>query len=396
MLALVLAISLGGTGPSMAGPPVPARSGAGVPPPFATFLASNPSSECDTSATISGITFTNTSSSRYCTRMGDSRLVGVNANVPRVNNNGVLIETNRINPLIRNRELDNVAWTASNVTVVATNYEDPEGGSTAEGLGSSLGTPDGSEYIESTAFVPGQTSVTASYYGRVGNLSASMSVKLVVRDTTAGADRATCTSVMADAYARYSCNATGLTAANNHVLRVHPDALGEGDTSVVWGVQVEGAGASYVTSLIPTAGASVTRAVDVATYTNATDISAQGCVSATVTASDFSGPIQGSIISNGTEMMLGFGSATQIRSADGTNTVNAAVSNVVGRTFNVLAKWSGSTLTVVADGVTATGSFDGAFSSTATLRIGATAAGSGYCNCTIKNIKFGSHPESCG
>ena len=382
MLSLALAILA--MSPTMAGPSSVAVHASAAPPPFFTALASNPGTECDGSA-ISGVTHTRASAA-YCENsLGVLTSRAVNS--PRVSNLGILVEGSRTNLVIRNAEFDNAAWTKTNTTVT-TGQPDPLGGTEADQL-TWLGV---GALVESTAFVPGQTTGTASVWlqnGNDGHLA-----RLIVRDTTAGVDRATCSDLLVNGtWTRHSCNATGLTSGNNHVLRIYYDQDDSGVAPSAWRPQFEAPLANFMTSTIDTAGASVIRAIDVYTFAGS-DISTAGCLSATVTFGQ-SGQFGGGILANGTEKMLGTGTSTTVTANDGTNTVTATVPDLTGRTVNVLAKWSGSSLTVVADGVTATGSFDGSFSATTTMRIGATAAGSGYCNCWVDNIKAGTHPESC-
>lgn len=367
-----------------------------TPPPFFTAFTSNPGTECDGSAIASNegtsITFVNGATTRYCARIGDGRLVTIGANGPRVNNNGLLVEGSRTNLVIHHAAFDNAAWTKSNVsTPTANTDEDMEGGSTAE----LLSTTAAGGYYESTAFVPSQTTGTLSFYVRTQ--AGTQAFAAVLRDTTAGANRTTTCDIATatTSYQRVSCAVSGATGANNHAVRIFPGGLAGEGSIVAWGVQYEVPTGSFVTSLIPTAGGTaITRANDAATFAPGTSIANAGCLAATVTfgsASQFGG----SVLSNGTDKMMGTGSATTVQIHDGTNLVQATVSSLTGRTINILNKWGGSTMTVIADGVTASGSFDGAFSSTATMHIGRSAAASGYCNCTIKNIRIGAHPESC-
>lgn len=395
MLSLALALCLASNPQTMAG----GRGGVLVPAPIFRLLTSDPAAECNgaalTSSEGTSITHTNATTTRYCVK-ADGSLAAVTANQPRVSNKGILVEGGRTNFTIRSVEFD--TWTAGGGlgTTISPNTTDPAGGTQADRVDSSVGGGNGNEYLQSAAFVPSQTTGTASVWmqnsndGEVG--------QLVVRDTTAGVDRATCTGfALSSTWTRFSCNATGLTGANNHVLRVFPGSVGATlsvDGVILWMGQFEAPLANFRTSEIPTAGASASRSNDVYTWSNATDISAAGCLSATVTFGQ-SAQFGGSILANGTEQMMATTDSTHVKINDGTNTVTAAVSDLTGRTVNILTKWTGTTMTVIADGVTATGTFDGAFSSTATMRIGATAAASGFCNCWVDNIKAGANPEAC-
>jgi hypothetical protein len=361
-----------------------------IPRPHITILASNPGSECSGAALTTdqggAVTF-GRALAAYCTK-ADGTLVSVSSGSPRVSNAGIQIEGSRTN-LIEESKTLNTTWAPTNVTVTANDQTDPLGTTTAEKLES---TANGG-YLQSDVFVPSQTTGTLSLY--VKDISTT-DFDVVVRDTTAGADRTTCDLATSGTMARYTCAVTGLTGANNHVVRIYPGGTALTGSAAVWGVQFEVPTSTLGSSAIDTTTAAVTRPNETATFANGTDISTRGCMSATVTFPSIginSGG--GSILSNGTESMMGYSSATAMRINDGTNTVTANVSSVLGRTIAMKVWWSGTSMGITADGVTSTGTFDGAFSSTATLRIGATAAGSGYAYATIDNIKVGAHPNSC-
>lgn len=365
-----------------------------IPAPHITLFSSNPGTECSGSAVTTdqggSLTFTRALAA-YCRRAADGVYVAVSSNQPRVSNNGLLIEGARTNLVIRNTALDNAAWTATNTTVTANLGLDPTGALTAENLSS---TSSGG-FLASTAFVPGNTTMTVSMW--VADAADSGDFDVVVRDTSAGADKTTCDydPTLYQSLTRITCASTGLTSANNHVIRIYPGGTGGVGEFYVWGVQAEGPLSTLATSNIDTAAASVNRPNDVATFANSIDISTRGCLKATVTFPTTGINTSGAtILGNGTERMLGYTSATAMSVNDGTNTVTANVSDVQGRTIDILTKWSGATMTIIADGVTASGSFDGSFSSTATMRIGSLSAGS-YSYAEIKNIKVGQHPESC-
>lgn len=388
MLGLALTLLLTQNPATMAG----GRAGGILtPPPFFTAFTTVPATECSGAAVTSvegtSISFTNAATTRYCEK-SDGTLVAMTANQPRVTNDGLLIEGSRTNLVIRSTALDNAAWTASGVTVSANTAVAPDGTTTAEELTDVSGSNTGT--LTSTAFVPGQSTLTASIFNGSGN-----PFTLAIRDTTAGATRATC-SLNQSAFSRDFCNATGLTGANNHVLILTPDPTGLGTPMNFWGAMAEAPLANDATSFIPTVATSVLRNNDTATWSNSTDISTRGCLAATVKFGQ-AGQLTGTILANGTEKMMGVGSATTITANDGTNTVTATVASLVGRTVSIIVSWSGSTLTVrdVTDSVTASGSFDGSFSSTATMRIGATSAASSYANAYISNIKAGADPASC-
>lgn len=363
-----------------------------------TIFTSDPAAECDGAAVTTdqggAITFTRALAAVCLLSDGGGSFTTVASGAPRRNNRGLQIEGSRINVVPRGNDPANAAWTKVNVTVSDDFSESPDSTFPAD----QLTTTSAGGYIQSTAFVPGNTTLTASAFFIAG---VTTEVAIVVRDTTAGADRTTCTvlvSTFDEAYNGHTlvtCASTGLTGANNHVLRIYPAGTSGSGSAVVSWIQAEGPISTLASSYIDTAGTSVTRPNEVATFANGTDISTQGCISARVTFSATGlGATGGSIITNGTEKMLGYSSPTAMVINDGTNTVTATVPSVLGRTITMKSSWSGSSMTIVADGVTATGTFDGSFSSTATMRIGGL-SGSQFAYATIENIRIGASPTGC-
>jgi hypothetical protein len=372
------------------------RSAPLVPPVHVSALTSNPATECsgdDITTTQGGAISVTRALAAYCEK-ADGSLTLVATGKPRVNNRGILVEGQRTNLVPRSQDLDHADWVKSNAAVVANGTTDPAGGSTMD----IITTTAAGGYVESKAFVPSQTTMTVSLWAFEGSGIADFDV--VVRDTTAGVDRATCDFAPSDieVSTRIICNASGLTGANNHVIRIYPGGTASaagGDEVAIWGVQAEALLTNFATSYIPTAGVSVQRPNDVVTFANGTDISAAGCIAADITFLNPTISSTAGLVSNGTERMMGYTNATTMQMNDGTNTVSATVSSVLGRTIAMKTSWSGSTMTIVADGVTASGAFDGSFSSTATMRLGATAAASGYAYAYIDNVRIGVHPNSC-
>lgn len=331
---------------------------------------------------------------------GETFLGLLTTGMPIVTGLGVLLEGARTNLVIRANEFD-TGWSTAGglgLTVSANAGESPTGVFDAEFIQSNVGGGDGNEYLQSTALVPGQTTGTASVW--IKNSNSGELAQVVVRDTTAGIDRATCTGfALSSNWTRFSCNATGLTSGNNHVLRIFPGSV-SGPISVdgvyMWGAQFEAPLANFMTSNTTTTTASVARPNAAMTWSNATDISTAGCATVTATFGQ-SAQFGGSLISNGTEMIIGTTNSTTIRINDGTNSVTATVPDMTGRTVKLKASWSGSTMKImsITDGVSSTGTFDGSFSSTATMHAGRTSAASGYGNAWLRYIKLGTKTAGC-
>lgn len=86
-------------------------------------------------------------------------------------------------------------------------------------------------------------------------------------------------------------------------------------------------------------------------------------------------------------------SATEVRCTDGTNTVTATVADVRDRTVRAVCRWSGATLTLVADGVTASGSYDGTITG-ATVYLGGS-NGSNALGGRVSAVALGSGTTAC-
>lgn len=208
-------------------------------------------------------------STAFCTKR-DGSLVSLAINTPRLQENGLLSEQPATNKVIRSEELENEAWTASNVTVDATNtVVAPDGTTTAETLTSTSA----GGYLESTAFTAGTVGQGTSAY--VKTTSGTQDVSIRLRDTTAGADRCTANVTATTTWQRVVCiTATGLTTGNNHTLRIFPGATGGTGTSVWWGGMDEASPATsnaLVSSYVPTAAAAVARSGDAPTVTGITE-----------------------------------------------------------------------------------------------------------------------------
>lgn len=182
----------------------------------------------------------------------------VAANVPIINN-GVQSELAATNRVIRSQEFDNAAWTATNVTVTANTHLSPDGvNTTADTL---AGTANGG-MLESTAFTSSGANATVSLWVR--STTGTQAGQLILRDTTAGADRITVNFTATTTWQRVFGTTTGATGANNHTLQIRPGGAGTG-TIVAWGAQHETT--SCMTGYIATGAASAARgAATVVTY----------------------------------------------------------------------------------------------------------------------------------
>lgn len=162
------------------------------------------------------------------------------------------------NLALYSEELDNAAWTPTNVTVTANNGGDPYGTT----LGDTLTTTSAGGFLETTTgLVWSGTTGSASVH--VKTASGTQSVILVARDVTAGVDRCSSGGITATtSYQRIFCRSTGFVNGNTIKLRIYPGAGGTG-SAIFSGAQAETTLAP--SSYIKTTGTSATRALGLLT-----------------------------------------------------------------------------------------------------------------------------------
>lgn len=227
---------------------------------------------------LTGLTFSR-SSSAMCTKR-DGTMVFLTANKPRLQGEGLLMETGSTNLAIRSEAFDDVAWTKTNVTVTANSTVSPDGATTGDTLQSTVN----GGLVESTMAViaGGVTWGAASVYLRT--TAGTQAFALALRDTTAGADRCTATGTATTTWTRFYCASRTVVGGNSHSLRIYPGGTGSTGTVVGWGAQTEAAtNAVGASSYIPTAGTSVARTADFGTMVWAPSPSQSVNVSATLT-----------------------------------------------------------------------------------------------------------------
>ncbi len=218
-----------------------------------------------TASSPAGLAVTTTrASARTCTK-SDGTLVNLTSNQPCVAGSpiGLYSEVGVTNQCIRSEEFDNASWTKTNVTVTANQAVAPDGATTMDSLQSTVA----GGFVESTASTAPQNKAVASVY--VKTAAGTQAGKLVLRDTTAGADICTVTFTATTTTTRYWCRTSGgATVTNNHTLRLYPGSTGTG-TMLMWGAQLwfSSTGVPLV-RYVPTAGTSVNSAQDVVTVAN--------------------------------------------------------------------------------------------------------------------------------
>lgn len=388
-----LAIALLALSPTMAGPPVAAR-GSVVDATASIFLAAPTTAQQCTNGAVttdqSGTITVSRASSSYCQK-ADGTYVLIGSNKLVVEPSGFRVEpasSNRVPQSI----VSDTNWTGSNATSNG-QVADPMGGTDAYEWEA---TSNGGFVVNNDAFTAGATSGRLSVW--VNGVGGGQTVAFRLRDTTAGADRCTGTVTVGVAWTtqalRASVACSGLTSGNNHVVRLYPGGTGSVGTAQFFGVQFEPS-LSAMTSYIPTAGTTASRAADDVSITVA-DFDAKGCVSASVTST--TATYQAGVMRwfNGSGgSPLGFASSIQLTMHDNATAATLDVSDVSNRTTSARSQWSGTSMFIQSGGSTGTaGTFDGTMGTGGALTLGS-ASGVAAIGGWMKAVKFSPDPSGC-
>lgn len=393
-----LAIALLALSPSMAGPPKAALgSSGGVVDATQSFALTGPATaaQCTDAAVTTdqgGAITVSRASTSWC-QQDDGTYVLVSANHLVVEADGMRIEPASTNRVPYSEDLTN-NWTQSNVAAngVVGNLLIPGGGNVASWNTSSSG-----GLLTSPSFtITGTSAVLSAWMATYGAGTAT----LVLRDTTAGADRCTISVTSADFYShtmtgRNSCFSSSITSGNTHVVRFYPgSASGTNTDSWVFGVMVE-PGTTVMSSYIQTTGTAVTRAADVVSA-SINDNTTSGCIRAVMKNAH---PVSATKIFSKAGDVLAVNAVSQIYSSDSTNTVftGGGASDFTNRAVSVRSQWSGSVLAVDLDSsaATGTGSFDGSMGSGTTLYFGCNAGVAQWIQGWLKAIKISTSAVGC-
>lgn len=236
-------------------------------------------------------TFTRASSATYFNSSGV--LSTATTNTPRVDYNpatlalrGLLVEESRTNIMLRSEEFDDAAWSKSAITVTANNIAAPDGNTTADlitATSSSGSTQQNSKSVTSGAIT------TISVFAKAGTapvlaitpLSYDVSIATTYFNLSTGEVGTTAASHTAaiqdcgGGWYRCEVRFSSVTDLTGNIRFNLCDADGSvtvtsGRTQYWWGAQMETG--AFASSYIPTTTASVTRAADVCSVSDLTDI----------------------------------------------------------------------------------------------------------------------------
>jgi hypothetical protein len=318
--------------------------------------------------------------------------------VPCVEPTGLSVWAAHTNLVQRSQELD-TTWTATNATVGTADAQvAPDGTSTAETVATSAA----GGYIESNAFAIASTSAVAGIFAKT--TSGSVTGALVLRDTTAGADKCTATVSATTSYPTvpFSCSATTVSG-NTHVLRFYPGgAAGEG-TLVGWGAMAY-AGATVLPPYCPTTSASATCNQDIFALPKPAAFSeSEGCSKICFTPSWTGAPTVTRPYLNGgvfeASLLYNNSGGATMCSYNGTNAACVAVAYVAGSRICARTSWSVARNVLRVENLTTNASGQSAFANpyanfAATMSLGRDTLGRSI-DSTVDSIEFGSSPDGC-
>lgn len=186
---------------------------------------------------------------------------------------GLLVESARTNNMLRSQEIDNPAWSKVNATVAAPTVTAdqavaPDGTTTAERAQFAAAT--GAEYSAISQTAVFSSTFAASVFVK-GNASSG---SLWLDCHTGSADNCTACSFNSSTWTRCQCTTAGVSAASP-LLLIGNYPVGCGGAAMpaadvfLWGGQMENT-ATYPTSYIATTSATVTRALEAASFPGVT------------------------------------------------------------------------------------------------------------------------------
>lgn len=270
---------------------------------------------------------------------------------------------------LRSAELDDVYWTVTDSTVAANDAAGPFGTTTADKV---TATSTAGLIYSSNIAVSAETTYTFSFYAKLGTM---VGPKLALYDVTGAAFISSDVAYTPSSSAYTRVTATFTTPIGCVNLRVYP--LRNCTTiGTIWieGVQVEQK--AYASAYIPTTSATVTRnALTLLTENRHKD--AQGSKYVEFQLPTASSNLAGKHIwSPSTTATTGIYINSvdfKLRAGDGTNTVDSIILAANTR-YKCVLVWEGSVMRLTVNGITYSGTYDGAMHGT-TQRLGGLVGG---------------------
>lgn len=291
--------------------------------------------------------------------------------IPDATLKGYLVEGARTNLCLRSQELDNVAWTATNVTVAADSIAAPDGTTTADTLTASAAN---GTVIQDLGAIASAVKAWGLWLKRktgTGNI-----------DLTLDGGATWTTTAITAAWTRVEITQT--LADPDIGIRIVTSA----DAVYAWGGQCEAA--AFLSTDIPTTSAAVTRNADALTYPAVGNIDGtKGMVSLEASMNwSGTGTEHDLIVSSATAYPLYVGMTNKLALYDGTaerlgNTVTPSTA-----IQKLAVTWGKTTRTYIAGVPSADLAFDGDLGVGTTISIGTATDLSGPWFGTIRNVKI--------
>jgi hypothetical protein len=325
--------------------------------------------------------------------------------LPRVNSDGLLVEGERVNQMLRTEDMTNGSWTKAGGAVITGDTHASPWGTTV------MDTETGGVTYESLTFSSRTGPFTLSAFGRAvsGTHAAGLDLYISAGSISGCVCRSfdgtacTLTLLAGDCIGDWTFTTTARrleistsSAAATALLAVLDSGPvgGPGGAAHVWtGAQVESP-AAFASSYIPTTGTTASRSADDVHYAPSRSLDTAGCVRATVKFPP--------VVAVGMRVLGGttdtapiyVASATELAISDGTNTATIDVGALAGASMTIRAGWGGSALVIETATDVATGTFDGNMSM-GTIYLGSQEGTSNFLYGYLKDIRFGTTSAGC-
>jgi hypothetical protein len=187
---------------------------------------------------------------------------------PRINESGLYSEAAGNNKLTRSEDFSHADWTKSSVTVAANSVAAPVSSGT-QALADTLTSTGAGGYVESVGFTSSSSEYISSSVW-VKSAAGTVTVDLVIRNTTDTSDQKVCSRTATTTWTRVYCDDTSLPPNTKTMkLRIYPGGVSSAGTEAVyaWGAQLESKTFAYSQAYHRSTTAAVTTAADAATST---------------------------------------------------------------------------------------------------------------------------------